>query len=178
MFGFFKKKARVNHTVFAEILLSQFVISEEETAKFRKTVVYDDPVYNKVDDEFLALYRLALVLIALAAMEAKDGKFKKVYDHVMFWMESYIHSEACNTPRADVLSALAAMMERLSNLIHDRYAKNASEGNMTWARAWLEEAGMDWAKDCANPVDLVSISAYWINSYIFLINVMRGSDII
>jgi len=149
---FWKRKHKVEATELAQSLLNEFV---------HKIVVYApddlclDAIMTARYEIKAKLYQLAAVLMALMVEEGKNAGFLPVREHL----------EADIFPSSpDVAGSLLAEVKTAMQDLNDLFAPGQRK-QMSWARAWLNEIGVDET----NPATLTLYACHWMDYYTMVV---------
>jgi hypothetical protein len=180
--------------VLSDVLLAEYVLKKEDNKRFKL-----DPRWNSSEDfdDYVVLYKIALVLIALLIIERRNPNYFKV----RLFFEKAIFTEG-NIQKLYFYHQVKSAMDKLGELLDTSYSKldNLKDQNdkmpwtmtclraakilkndqaiihsrsavigMGWAMAWLRETGIIET----NPATLDLFSLMWIDNYIAINNFLN-----
>lgn len=185
-------KRDIQPNVLADVLLAEYVLKKEENERFKL-----EAHWNSSDhfDDYVKLYKIAIVLIALLNVERRnpnylhvrsifekaiftDGNVQKLYfyDQVKSAMDKL--GELLNINNNSNLDNLREQNEKMpwtmeclratEVLKTDQAIMNsrASVIGWGWAMAWLRQTGIIET----NPLTLTQFSCMWIDNYLAINN--------
>lgn len=180
--------------VLSDVLLAEYVLKKEENERFKL-----DQRWNSSEgfDDYVVLYKIALVLIALLNMERKnpsyyqvrllfektiftEGNIKKLYFYhqVKSAIDKLLELLDTNNSKLDNLKDQNEKMPwtmaclRATKVLENDQAimhSRFSVIGMGWAMAWLRETGIIEI----NPVILAQLSWMWIDNYVTINNFLN-----
>jgi hypothetical protein len=153
----FKKKKKVNSDEMARALLDEFIFNDALDTQL--DISLDEDTTDSYQTK-MWLYRLALVLLVLMTEEQRNVNFAKVRES----LEKLIFTMP-QEKGSDFLVELKRAMQALNDLLFS----NESPRQMSWAREWLKEIGVE----DSNPVRLSLFAGVWMDSYIMVVNTLR-----
>jgi len=184
----------IKHQVLADVLLSDYVMSLEANHLFYIDQQWDR---SEVFDNYIILYKIAVVILALLNAESKnqnflsvriffeksvftDGNIQKLYfyQQVKSAMNKLSELIVPNNFKSDKLHDqnncmpwTIACLREVGILKEDQPIKHSisSVAGMGWAIAWLRDVGVTEL----NPVILHRFSLLWIDTYITIVNYMK-----
>lgn len=180
--------------VLSDILLAEYVLNKEENERFKL-----DPRWNSSEgfDDYVVLYKLALVLIALLNIESNNQDYYQVW--LIFEKAIYIEG---NINKLYFYHQVKSAMDKLGELLDTSNSNldNLKDQNEKipwtmaalraakvleneqaimhnrfsvigwgWAMAWLREIGIIET----NPATLDLFSLIWIDNYIAINNFLN-----
>lgn len=186
-------KEDVKPNVLSDALLAEYVLKNEENARFK---LDEDWGKSETFDDFVKLYKLALVIIALLNAEQENENFL----NVRLCFEKHIFREG-NIEKLGFYYDVKAAMDKLGELIdshnypidtlveqnkklswimtclrdarvieaNQALIPNSSVIWMGWAMAWLREAMILET----NPAKLVQFAMMWVDNYIRVTNILK-----
>jgi hypothetical protein len=173
--------------VLSDTLIAEYVLKKEDNERFKL-----DPGWNLAQDfnDYVVLYKIALVLIALLNAENKNPDYLQV--HLIFEKAVFTYGNIqklyfyyqvksavdkigelidTNNYKLDSLEdqnrkipcTMACLRERgvLDNDTAIMHSKSSVIG-MGWAMAWLRDAGIIET----NPVTLTEFALMWVDNYL------------
>jgi len=184
----------VKPNVLSDVLLSEYVLKKEDTERFKL-----DSRWNSSEDfdDYVVLYKIALVLIALLNIERKNPN----YFQVRLTLEKAIFTDG-NIQKLYFYYQVKSAMDKLGELLD---ASNSNIDNLKdqnekmpwtmtclrqakvlendqaimhsrfsviglgWAMAWLREAGIIER----NPARLALFSLMWMDNYIAINDILN-----
>jgi len=180
--------------VLSDVLLAKYVLNKEENERFKL-----DPRWNSSEgfDNYVVLYKIALVLIALLNIEGK----KQNYFQVRLIFEKAVFMDG-NIPKVYFYHQVKSAMDKLGELLDTSNSKidNLKDQNdkmpwtmaclraakvlendqaimhsrfsviaLGWAMAWLRETGIIET----NPATLDLFSLMWMDNYLAINNTLN-----
>lgn len=158
-------KKNIQPNVLSDVLLAEYVLKKEGNQQFKI-----DPSWNASEsfDDFIVLYKIALVLIALLNMESKDQKFFQV--RLIFEKAVFIDG---NIQKLYFYHHVKSAMDKLGELLDTGNHKldNLKDQNekMGWAMAWLKDAGILET----NPAILTQFALMWMDNYFAIVDYLK-----
>jgi len=181
-------------TVLTDVLLAEYVLKKEENEQFKL-----DPRWNSSEgfDDYVVLYKIALVLIALLNIERgnpnyfqvrltfekaifTDGNIQKLYFYHQVKSAMDKLRELLDTGNSNIdnlkdqnekmpwtMTCLRAA-KVLENDQAIMHSRSAVIG-MGWAMAWLRETGIIET----NPETLAKLSLMWMDNYLAINNYLN-----
>ncbi len=156
MFDIGKKKIKPN--ILADVLLSDFIMNKDINSRFKLNTNW---VLSPSFEDKVVLHKLALVLLALLALEDKNANFR----HVREFLEKIVFSPDIVEGYPFVIE-VKATMDQVSELLKSRNSGNG----IHWAKAWLTQIGIDEP----NPMTLVQFAMMWMDNYVAVTNYLKG----
>jgi hypothetical protein len=180
--------------VLSDVLLAEYVLKKEENERYKIS-----QRWNFCDgfDDYVVLYKIALVLIALLNIERENLNYCQVrltfekaiftegniqkryfYHHVKAAMDKLLELLDPNNSKLDNLKDQNEKMPwtmaclRAAKVLEDDQAimdSRFSVIGMGWAMAWLKETGIIEM----NPVTLAQLSMMWIDNYLTINNFLK-----
>jgi hypothetical protein len=184
----------VKSNVLSDVLLAEYVLKNEENERFKLDLRWNS---SAGFDDYVVLFKIALVLIALLKMESKNSN----YFHVRSAFEKAIFTDG-NIQKLYFYHQVKSAMDKLGELLDTnnskidnlkdqnekmpwtmkclREAKVLEDGQaimhsrfsvigMGWAMAWLRETGIIET----NPVTLDKFSLMWMDNYLAINNCLN-----
>ncbi|MCX5842248.1 MAG: hypothetical protein NT022_00600 [Deltaproteobacteria bacterium] len=184
----------IQPNVLSDVLLSEYVLKKEDNQRFHL-----NPRWSASEnfDEYVVLYKIAIVLMALLNIEGKSQKFLQVrllfekavftdgniqklyfYHHVKSAMDKL--GELLETSNVN-LDNLKDQNEKLPWTMTCLRAAGVLESNqaikqsrpavigMGWAMAWLKETG----NLETNPALLAQFALMWTDSYVAILDFLK-----
>ncbi len=156
---FWKRKHKVEATELAQSLLNEFVYKIAGDAAKDFDLRLDAATTARYEVK-TRLYRLAAVLMALIGEERKNPRFLAVRDRI----ESNVFPSSPDEG-ASLLAEVRTAMRDLNDLL----APAGQQRWMSWARAWLQDIGVEET----NPVTLHLFATHWMDYYIMVVDSLR-----
>jgi len=180
--------------VLSDVLLAKYVLNKGENERFKLDTRWNS---SECFDDYVVLFKVALVLLALLNLEKKipnyfqvrlafekaiftDGNIQKLYfyDQVKSAMDKLMELLDTNNSEIDNLKDQNEKMPwtmkclRAAKVLEDdQPIMNArfSVMGMGWSMAWLKETGIIET----NPVTLALFSSMWIDNYLTINNCLN-----
>jgi hypothetical protein len=187
-------KKDIKPNVLSDVLLSEYLLKRKESERFLL-----DPSWNSSESfyDFVMLYKIAMIIIALLNNELEDIGFLQV----RLEFEKAVFTDG-NIQKLFFYNDVKSAMDKLGELIdpQNKDLNNLCDQNkripwtmaclrdvgvlgdnqaiqhsrfsvigMGWARAWLREAGIIET----NPVRLAKFAIMWIDNYITVNNILK-----
>lgn len=154
---FWKRKHKVEARELAESLFDEYIrkIVVDAAKNFRLDAAMIAPFEAKTK-----LYQMATVLMALKGEERRNPRFLSVTQH----LESKVFPSSFEEGAA-VLAEIRTAMRDLNDLL----APSGQRREMSWARAWLQDIGVDET----NPVRLALFATHWADYHIMVVKTLR-----
>jgi len=156
--AFRKRKHGVEASELAQSLLDEFI---RKIVADVKDLQLDAPTRERYEAK-TRLYQFAAVLIALIREERTNTRFLAVRDH----LERCIFPPSLDQGK-DLLTEVRAAMRDLGHLLDPGEERRRKE--MSWARAWLQEIGVDET----NPATLALFAIHWMEYFIMVTKSLR-----
>jgi len=187
-------KKDIQPNVLSDVLLAEYVLKKEENQRFKI-----DPRWNASEsfDDYVVLYKVALVLLALLNMERKNQKFLQVrltFEKAVFTYGNiqklyfYHHVKSAMDKLGELLDTSNCTLDNLKDQIEKMpwtmtclraakvlendqaiiHSRSAVIG-MGWAMAWLKEAGIMET----NPAILSQYALMWMDNYVTISNYLE-----
>jgi hypothetical protein len=187
-------KRDIKPNVLSDVLLSDYLLKKKENERFLLNTYWNS---SKSFYDFVILYKIAMIIIALLNNELEDIGFSQV----RLEFEKVVFSDL-NIQNLNFYHEVKSAMDKLGELIDpknkdlnnvcnqnkkipwtmaclrdvgilgDNQAIQHSRSSvigMGWAMAWLREAGIIET----NPVILAKFAIMWIDNYITVNNILK-----
>lgn len=187
-------KTDIQPNVLSDVLLAEYILKKEENQQFHL-----DPRWNASEsfDDYIILFKIALVLFALLNMEAKNQEFfqvRLIFEKAVFTdgniqkLYFYHHVKSAMDKLGELLDTSNVKLDNLKGqneklpwtmtclraakvLENDQAIMHSRPAviGMGWAMAWLKEAGLIET----NPAILSQFASMWIDNYVTLIDYLK-----
>jgi hypothetical protein len=151
---FWKRRHRVYPAGLAQSLFDEFV----EKAIASPEALHLNAANAARYETKAKLYRIAIILLALVSEEQKNPKFSSVRNN----FESKVFPPSIEQEGVQLLTEVKTAMRDFSDLLTERR-------ELSWARAWLQDIGLDEA----NPAALAMLGLHWMDYYIMVVKTLR-----
>jgi hypothetical protein len=180
-------KKDIQPNVLSDVLLAKYVLNKEKNARFKLDTRWNS---SECFDDYVVLYKIALVLLALLNVESK----KQNYLQVRLAFEKAIFTDG-NIQKLYFYNQVKAAMDKLGELLNtsNSMLDNLKDQNekMPWTMACLRAAGvlgndqailhsrssaigwgwaMAWLREAGiietNPTILTQFALMWMDNYI------------
>ena len=187
-------KRNIKPNVLSDVLLSEYLLKKEENKRFVL-----DPCWNSSESfyDFVMLYKIAIIIIALLNNEQEDTGFSQVrleFEKAVFTdgniQKLYFYNDVKSAmdklgelidPKNKDLNNLCDQNKRIPwtmaclrdvGVLGDNQAIQHSRFSvigMGWAMAWLRESGIIET----NPAILNQFAIMWIDNYTTVNNILK-----
>lgn len=184
----------IKQQVISDVLLSDFVMNQEANQRFYIDQQWDQ---SEVFDNYIILYKIAVVILALLNVESKNQNFLPA--RILF--EKSVFTDG-NVQKLHFYQQVKSAMDKLGELIcTDNFKSDKlidQNNKMPWTMACLRDLGvlkedqpiehsipsvawmgwaMAWLRDVGaietNPAVLDRFALMWMDNYITIVNYMK-----
>jgi hypothetical protein len=152
-------KENIESNVLADVLFSKFIMNKDLNSRFKLDTKWELSPYS---EDKVWLYKLALVLLGILALEDNNSNFKDVRET----LEKLVFS-AHIVEGMPIFLEVKKAMDELSKLLFS--LRNNAGQWMFWALSWLKEIGIIET----NPIRLFQFACMWVDDYVMIVDYLK-----